>query len=236
MGYEDVGDWWTRATRTPSAPIIAVPTTAYRPEVGVASSVLDPIRNPRQKDHLPPKVLAQLFVIATELTGLCPNHITAGTGLDALPHCSSVSSTRISPHVAGPIALERHAAGHRLSATLPIGTSPHIEARARLDRARRADGRLLSRKVWVRSRHGATRLPVSNGTQHTPTAVCMRRCVDLNELETSRTVRRAAISGITAAMTVPCLVQEFNTASASAQTVRHGRVCRPHRHIGRNWR
>ena len=85
--FEDIGDWWTRATPEGIAPIVAVPTTAGTgSEVGRAGVVTnEAIRTKKVIFH--PKMLPAVVICDPELTVGMPRIVTVGTGMDALAHC-----------------------------------------------------------------------------------------------------------------------------------------------------
>lgn len=85
--FEDVGDWWTRASLDGIAPIVAVPTTAGTgSEVGRAS-VITNSQTHVKKIIFHPKFLPGVVIADPELTVGMPKMITAGTGMDAFAHC-----------------------------------------------------------------------------------------------------------------------------------------------------
>ena len=85
--FEDIGDWWTRASAEAIDPIIAVPTTAGTgSEVGRAS-VITNSQTAEKKIIFHPKLLPSVVICDPELTVGMPNFITAGTGMDAFAHC-----------------------------------------------------------------------------------------------------------------------------------------------------
>ncbi|MBL0375308.1 iron-containing alcohol dehydrogenase [Rhizobium sp. KVB221] len=85
--FEDVGDWWTRASTAGIAPIVAVPTTAGTgSEVGRAS-VITNSETHTKKVIFHPKFLPGVTICDPELTVGMPKVITAGTGMDAFAHC-----------------------------------------------------------------------------------------------------------------------------------------------------
>lgn len=93
--FEDIGDWWTRANTDGIAPIVAVPTTAGTgSEVGRASVITNSASH-EKKIIFHPKMLPSVVICDPELTVGMPQHITAGTGLDAFAHCVEAYS---SPH------------------------------------------------------------------------------------------------------------------------------------------
>lgn len=84
--FEDVGDWWTRASTVGIAPIVAVPTTAGTgSEVGRAAVITDE-RTHVKKIIFHPKMLPAIVIADPELLVGLPPHITAATGMDALAH------------------------------------------------------------------------------------------------------------------------------------------------------
>lgn len=85
--FEDIGDWWTRASTDGIAPIVAVPTTAGTgSEVGRAS-VITNSQTHVKKIIFHPKFLPGVVIADPELTVGMPKAITAGTGMDAFAHC-----------------------------------------------------------------------------------------------------------------------------------------------------
>ena len=85
--FEDIGDWWTRASTEGIAPIVAVPTTAGTgSEVGRAS-VITNSQTHVKKIIFHPKFLPGVVIADPELTVGMPKTITAGTGMDAFAHC-----------------------------------------------------------------------------------------------------------------------------------------------------
>ena len=85
--FEDVDDWWTRASTEGIAPIVAVPTTAGTgSEVGRAS-VITNSETAEKKIIFHPRFLPSVVICDPELTVGMPAAITAGTGLDAFAHC-----------------------------------------------------------------------------------------------------------------------------------------------------
>lgn len=85
--FEDIGDWWTRASLDGIAPIVAVPTTAGTgSEVGRAS-VITNSQTHVKKIIFHPKFLPGVVIADPELTVGMPKMITAGTGMDAFAHC-----------------------------------------------------------------------------------------------------------------------------------------------------
>ncbi|MFL5222369.1 MAG: iron-containing alcohol dehydrogenase [Microvirga sp.] len=85
--FEDIGDWWTRADPKGIQPIIAVPTTAGTgSEVGRAGVITQEATHTK-KVIFHPLMMPKIVICDPELTVGMPQHITAGTGLDALAHC-----------------------------------------------------------------------------------------------------------------------------------------------------
>ncbi|MHA1523503.1 MAG: iron-containing alcohol dehydrogenase [Alphaproteobacteria bacterium] len=85
--FEDVDDWWTRASTQGIAPIIAVPTTAGTgSEMGRAGVVTNEATH-EKKIIFHPQMLPAIVIADPELTVGLPEIITIGTGMDALAHC-----------------------------------------------------------------------------------------------------------------------------------------------------
>ena len=85
--FEDVGDWWTRASTTGILPVIAVPTTAGTgSEVGRAGVITD-ARTYTKKVIFHPLMMPKVAICDPELTVGMPTEITIGTGMDAFSHC-----------------------------------------------------------------------------------------------------------------------------------------------------
>jgi alcohol dehydrogenase class IV len=129
--FEDVGDWWTRASVEGIAPIIAVPTTAGTgSEVGRASVITDS-KTHTKKVIFHPKFLPAVTICDPELTIGMPRIITVGTGMDAFAHCLEAYSSPFYHPMSQGIALE----GMRLvNAYLPraVADPGDIEARANM--------------------------------------------------------------------------------------------------------
>jgi alcohol dehydrogenase class IV len=129
--FEDVGDWWTRASVEGIAPIIAVPTTAGTgSEVGRASVITDS-KTHTKKVIFHPKFLPAVTICDPELTVGMPRVITVGTGMDAFAHCLEAYSSPFYHPMSQGIALE----GMRLVKDyLPraVADPQDIEARANL--------------------------------------------------------------------------------------------------------
>jgi len=129
--FEDIGDWWTRASVEGIAPIVAVPTTAGTgSEVGRAS-VITHSETHTKKVIFHPKFLPAVTICDPELTVGMPKAITVGTGMDAFAHClEAYSSPSYHPMSQG-IALE----GMRLvKDNLPeaVKDGSNIEARSHM--------------------------------------------------------------------------------------------------------
>lgn len=104
--FEDVGDWWTRASVEGIAPIVAVPTTAGTgSEVGRAS-VITNSETHTKKIIFHPKFLPGVTICDPELTIGMPKTITAGTGMDAFAHCLEAFSSPFYHPMSQGIALE----------------------------------------------------------------------------------------------------------------------------------
>ncbi len=85
--FEDIGDYWRRATTEGIAPIIAVPTTSGTgSEVGRATVITDDETH-QKKIIFHPLMLPRIAIADPELTIGLPPGLTAGTGMDALAHC-----------------------------------------------------------------------------------------------------------------------------------------------------
>lgn len=129
--FEDVGDWWTRASIEGIAPIVAVPTTAGTgSEVGRAS-VITNSQTHTKKIIFHPKFLPGVTICDPELTVGMPRAITAGTGMDAFAHCLEAYSSPFFHPMSQGIALE----GMRLVKTyLPraYADGGNIEARTQM--------------------------------------------------------------------------------------------------------
>jgi len=85
--FEDIGDWWTRASTNGIAPIVAVPTTAGTgSEVGRAGVVTNAATHTK-KIIFHPQMMPKVTICDPQLTVGMPAIITAGTGMDAFAHC-----------------------------------------------------------------------------------------------------------------------------------------------------
>ena len=104
--FEDIGDWWTRASVEGIAPIVAVPTTAGTgSEVGRAS-VITNSQTHVKKIIFHPKFLPAVTICDPELTVGMPKMITVGTGMDAFAHCLEAYSSPFYHPMSQGIALE----------------------------------------------------------------------------------------------------------------------------------
>ncbi|MCV3764656.1 iron-containing alcohol dehydrogenase [Rhizobium sp. TRM95796] len=104
--FEDVGDWWTRASVEGIAPIVAVPTTAGTgSEVGRASVITNSATHTK-KVIFHPKFLPAVTICDPELTVGMPKVITVGTGMDAFAHCLEAYSSPFYHPMSQGIALE----------------------------------------------------------------------------------------------------------------------------------
>lgn len=104
--FEDIGDWWTRASVEGIAPIVAVPTTAGTgSEVGRASVITNSASHVK-KVIFHPKFLPAVTISDPELTVGMPKVITAGTGMDAFAHCLEAYSSPFYHPMSAGIALE----------------------------------------------------------------------------------------------------------------------------------
>ncbi|MBC7131917.1 MAG: iron-containing alcohol dehydrogenase [Roseovarius sp.] len=209
--FEDVGDWWTRASSEAIAPIIAVPTTAGTgSEVGRASVITDSVSHAK-KIIFHPRMLPTVVICDPELTVGMPRAITAGTGLDAFAHCvEAFSSPHYHPMSAG-IALE----GMRLVIeNLPraYADGSDIEARAQMMSAA-AMGATAFQKglgaIHAMSHPVGARFNTHHGTTN---AVCMPAVLDFNAgAIRDRFDRAAAYLGIAGGFDgFRAFVQDFN--------------------------
>jgi len=104
--FEDVGDWWTRATVAGIVPIVAVPTTAGTgSEVGRAVVITDE-RTHVKKIIFHPKMLPGIVLADPELLVGLPPRLTAATGMDALAHNLEAYCAPAHHPIADGIALE----------------------------------------------------------------------------------------------------------------------------------
>jgi alcohol dehydrogenase class IV len=129
--FEDIGDWWTRASVDGIAPIVAVPTTAGTgSEVGRASVITNSDTHTK-KVIFHPKFLPAVTICDPELTVGMPKVITVGTGMDAFAHCLEAYSSPFYHPMSQGIALE----GMRLvKESLPkaVKDGADIEARSHM--------------------------------------------------------------------------------------------------------
>ncbi len=85
--FEDIGDWWTRASPSGIAPVVAVPTTAGTgSEVGRAAVILNEETH-QKKIIFHPKMMPHIVISDAELSVGLPRAVTAATGMDAFVHC-----------------------------------------------------------------------------------------------------------------------------------------------------
>jgi alcohol dehydrogenase class IV len=104
--FEDIGDWWTRASTTGIAPIIAVPTTAGTgSEVGRAG-VITREETHEKKIIFHPMMLPKIAIEDPELAVGLPPFLTMATGMDALAHCFEAYCVAAFHPLADGIALE----------------------------------------------------------------------------------------------------------------------------------
>lgn len=129
--FEDIGDYWTRATDKGILPIIAIPTTAGTgSEVGRATVITDDSSH-EKKIIFHPRMLPQLAICDPLLTVGLPPHLTAATGMDALSHCIEALCAPGYHPMADAIALE----GARLAKLWLVEATrngANIEARANM--------------------------------------------------------------------------------------------------------
>jgi alcohol dehydrogenase class IV len=129
--FEDIGDWWTRASPDKIAPVVAVPTTAGTgSEVGRAGVITQESTHTK-KVIFHPKMMPKIVICDPELTVGMPPAITAGTGMDALAHCLEAYCAPSYHPIAEGIAVE----GMRLVfANLPkaVANGNDLEARAHM--------------------------------------------------------------------------------------------------------
>jgi len=104
--FEDVSDWWTRATVEGIAPIVAVPTTAGTgSEVGRAAVVTDETTHVK-KIIFHPKMLPGIVLADPALLVGLSSRLTAATGMDALAHNLEAYCAPFHHPIADGIALE----------------------------------------------------------------------------------------------------------------------------------
>ena len=182
--FEDVGDWWARANSEAIAPIIAVPTTAGTgSEVGRAS-VITNSQTYEKKIIFHPKVLPSVVICDPELTVGMPSLVTAGTGLDAFPHCvEAFSSPHYHPMSQG-IAVE----GMRLVIeNLPkVYSNPNdIEARSHMMSAAMMGATAFQKGLGAIHALSHPIGAMYNTHHGTTNAVCMPSVLDLNSSKIS---------------------------------------------------
>lgn len=129
--FEDIGDYWTRASEAGILPVIAIPTTAGTgSEVGRATVITDDETHVK-KIIFHPRMLPQVAICDPLLTIGLPPHLTAATGMDALSHCIEAYCAPGYHPMADAIALE----GARL-VQLSLETAAHtgtdVAARANM--------------------------------------------------------------------------------------------------------
>jgi len=84
--FEDIGNYWKRASEENIPPIIAVPTTAGTgSETGRASAIINK-KNGIKKIIFHPKILPSIVILDPSLTIELSPRLTAATGMDALAH------------------------------------------------------------------------------------------------------------------------------------------------------
>ncbi len=189
--FEDVSDWWTRASVDGIAPIIAVPTTAGTgSEVGRAG-VLTQLDTAQKKIIFHPRMLARAVICDPALTAGMPQAITAGTGLDAFAHCvEAFCSPHYHPMSQG-MALE----GMRLvKDNLPraYANGDDLEARAHMMSAAIAGATAFQKGLGAIH---ALSHPIGAiyGTHHgTTNAVCMPAVLQFNRPAIESVIARAA--------------------------------------------
>jgi alcohol dehydrogenase class IV len=127
--FEDVGDWWTRATVAGIAPIVAVPTTAGTgSEVGRAAVVTDETTHVK-KIIFHPKMLPGIVIADPELLVGLSARLTAATGMDALAHNLEAYCAPFHHPIADGIALEGMRLGREWLATA-VADGGNLTARA----------------------------------------------------------------------------------------------------------
>jgi alcohol dehydrogenase class IV len=104
--FEDVDDWWTRASAADVAPIIAVPTTAGTgSEVGRAGVITNEATL-EKKIIFHPTMMPKVAIEDPELAVGLPRFLTIGTGMDALAHCFEAYCVNMFHPLADGVALE----------------------------------------------------------------------------------------------------------------------------------
>jgi alcohol dehydrogenase class IV len=129
--FEDIGDWWTRASPEGIAPVVAVPTTAGTgSEVGRAGVILNEETH-QKKIIFHPRMMPRVVISDPELTVGLPRAVTAATGMDAFVHCFEAFCAPGFHPLADGVALEGMRLIHRF---LPraCADGKDIEARAQM--------------------------------------------------------------------------------------------------------
>jgi len=104
--FEDIDDWWTRASTVDVAPIIAVPTTAGTgSEVGRAGVITNEATL-EKKIIFHPTMMPKVAIEDPELAVGLPRFLTIGTGMDALAHCFEAYCVNMFHPLADGVALE----------------------------------------------------------------------------------------------------------------------------------
>lgn len=129
--FEDIGDWWKRASTEGIAPVIAVPTTSGTgSEVGRAT-VITNVETHAKKIIFHPMMMPRIAICDPALTLGLPPLLTAGTGMDALSHAFEAYCAPGFHPMADAIALE----GMRLvqqSLARAVKNGSDLEARANM--------------------------------------------------------------------------------------------------------
>jgi alcohol dehydrogenase len=126
--FEDIDDWYLRATVEGIAPVIAVPTTA-----GTGSEVGRGVVITNEETHTKkilfhPKMLPEIALLDPALTVGMPRVMTVGTGMDALAHNLEAYCTPMYHPMAEGIGAE----GCRLiKEWLPVAASDGTDLEAR---------------------------------------------------------------------------------------------------------
>jgi alcohol dehydrogenase len=129
--FEDIGDYWTRASEDGILPIIAIPTTAGTgSEVGRATVITDEVSHAK-KIIFHPRMMPQVALCDPLLTVSLPPHLTAATGMDALSHCIEAYCAPGYHPMADAIALEG-ARLVKLSLEEATHSGANVEARANM--------------------------------------------------------------------------------------------------------
>ena len=218
--FEDIGDWWTRASPAGIHPIVAVPTTAGTgSEVGRAGLITNSEIH-EKKIIFHPKILPSVVICDPELTVGMPKFITAGTGLDAFAHCvEAYSSPHYHPMSQG-IALE----GMRLvKEYLPraYADGSDIEARAHMMSAAAMGATAFQKGLGAIHAISHPVGAVHNTHHGTTNAVCMPEVLKFNRpaIE-ARFEMVAAYLGIKGGFDGFCaFVDEFNASLGIPRTL-----------------